>query len=229
MHFWLSLLRPKAGFFAGLILLAIFGCTKTGKRKGIVSVAATSQQNRPQAASLDVGSTTKDTAGACRARPRKDDSEETDDDDSSDDDSDEEASELRLAGDQDSGNARDPSVNVGGNSVRAAEDAEAIVSKQCKNCHGGSGSTANSNSQGGNRGGLSGRFGRNNTNNIVRSNIKFGGRDDLEVRANDIIEEFENPGRQHSSITNPDAVVKAFEDLKKAKERRLEKQANNCI
>lgn len=227
MHFWLSVLRPRAGFFAGLILLTIFGCTKTSKRKGVVSVAATTQQNRTQTTSLDVGSTTKDTPGACRARSKKDESEEADDE-SADDDSDDEASELRLAGAEDSEFNRQPSVNVGGNSIRAAEDAESIVSRQCKSCHSGSASTANTN-QGGNRGGILGRFGRNNNNNVIRSSIKFGGRDDLEVRANDIIEEFENPGRQHSSITNPDAVVKAFEDLKKAKERRLEKQANNCI
>lgn len=228
MHFWLTVLRPRAGFFAGLILLATFGCTKTSKSKGVVSVAATNPQNRAQTASLEVGSTTKDTAGACRSRPKKDESEEAEEE-SADDDSDEEASELRLAGDENSGNTREPSVNIGGNSVRAAEDAEAIVSKQCKSCHGGSTSTANNNNQGSNRGGVLGRFGRNNNSNVVRSDIKFGGRDDLEVRANDIIEEFENPGRQHSSITNPDAVVKAFEDLKNAKERRLEKRANNCI
>jgi hypothetical protein len=228
MYFWLSMLRPKTGLYAGLIVLAIFGCTKSSKNKGVVSVSAASQQKRPQTASLDVGSTTKDTAAACRGRSKKEESEESDEDSSGDDSDD--ASDLRLADDKDTDNARGPSVNVGGNSVRAAEDAEAIVSKQCKSCHGGSGSTSNNNNnQSRNQGGLLGRFRRNNNNNVVRSDIKFGGREDLEVRANDIIEEFENPGRQHSSISNPDAVVKAFEDLKRAKERRLEKQANNCI
>jgi hypothetical protein len=50
----------------------------------------------------------------------------------------------------------------------------------------------------------------------------------LEVRANDIIQEFESPGPQHASITDPDEVVRVFEDLKKAKKRRLEKGAKKC-
>jgi hypothetical protein len=117
-------------------------------------------------------------------------------------------------------------MNAGGFSLTAAEDAEAIVDRSCRQCHGGGAASANSGSQAGSS---RRRLGRQlGDNRIVGSSIQFGGRADLEVRANDIIQEFENPGPQHRSITDPDQVVQAFEDLKKAKQKRLEKDKKNC-
>ena len=193
MRHWLLFARLGLTLLVGTMAVIGPGCAKSKTSANPVKIASADSARR-QLSSVEAGATTRDTSPSCRRTPKD-----------SDDDDDE------------GGDGRS-----GGSSSRGSESAEALVSRLCKGCHGGSSAS------GGNT--ASRQFGRRRgQDRIIRSEIKFGGRDDLEVRANDVIREFENPGPQHNSISDPDEVIQVFEALKEAKQRRLDRKANNCI
>lgn len=206
----------RKAFLASVLSLIVLGteagCSKspTAKKPGVaLTTSPVGDNNRP----ATTGGTTQDTAETCKKEPAasKKDSQKGSDDEGKD----EEGDDLDLRGGDRNGDdpnrfgsLRDRLGNRNSGSSDQGnddpdEDAEDLVQRLCASCHGG----ASSDPSAGRAGGLFGGLRNRGTSTLVLKD-----REDLLIRADDIIKEFESPSQAaHRQIRNPQHVVDVFE------------------